>query len=655
MTDSQAPARADGRSAGPEAAWGGDGAHPGSPGLGLAALGALGIVYGDIGTSPLYSMQTVFSIGGGVVRPTPTDVLGVVSLVFWSITVVVAAKYLGIVLRADDQGEGGVLVLSTVARRAVSGRRRLAAAMVTLGLVGACLFYGDSIITPAISVLSSIQGLEVPYPALHRAVVPLAVVVLAALFVLQRRGTARVGALFGPVMVGWFAALAAVGIHEIAAHPGVVRGLSPTYAFAFAVHAPAVAFVAMGAVVLAITGAEALYADMGHFGRRPIRLAWFGLVFPALTADYLGQAALVLAHPAARANPFFDLLPGWAQIPMVLLATAATVIASQAVISGSYSMTRQAVQLGYLPPMTVRQTSESAAGQIYMPAVNWLVFVAVMVLVVTFHSATNLANAYGVAVTGTFVTTTCMLLVLTRVEWRWPRWRVALLGLVLLGLELVFFAGNVLKVVSGGWLPLGVAVVLLTIMTTWRRGRLRVTARRVEAEGPLADFIARVHRLDPARTPGTAIFPHPTMETAPLALRANLEHNGVLHERVVILSAEPRAVARVPAGEQLVVDDLGSPSDGIVHLAVRYGFFDRLDLPASLAAAAEREPLLAGVDVAHASWFVSRATLSRGPDPAMAAWRKRLFISLAHNAADPAQTFGLPADRTVVMGTRLEI
>ena len=524
-----------------------------------------------------------------------------------------------------------------------------------VGLVGASLFYGDSVITPAISVLSAVQGLELPDPGLASLVVPLSAVILAALFVVQARGTQRIGSLFGPVMVCWFVVIGVAGARGISLHPGVLVALSPTYAFAFIGGHPDLAFVSVGAVVLAVTGAEALYADVGHFGKAPIRLAWFALVFPALTLNYLGQAGLLLRDSADKTNPFFLLMPAWARLPSVVLATAATIIASQAVISGTYSMTKQAIQLGFLPPMEVRHTSRRQAGQIYMPAVNWALFVGVLVLVLTFRSSARLAGAYGIAVTGTFLTTTCMLVVLARVKWHWPTWQLVLMTVVFGGLELAFFAGNIPKVVGGGWVPLGIAAAVFTVMTTWRHGRQRVVARLVEAEGSLDDLLADLARRDVLRVPGTAVFPHPSDETVPLALRANVDRNNILHEHVIIVSAGAGRRAHVGPDDQLRATDIGPTADGLVHLDLHYGFFDRPDIPTALAHAANHEPALARADLDDATYFLSHATLALGRSHGMAMWRKHLFLFLAHNAANPGHTFALPAKRTIVMGTEIEI
>ena len=629
--------------------------HPAAHGSGLLglAVGALGVVFGDIGTSPLYAMQTVFSIDDGAVRPTPGDVYGIVSLIFWSITLVVSVKYVTFVLRADNDGEGGIMALAALVRSGGHTARR-AAVVLALGVLGAALFYGDSLITPAISVLSAVEGLEVARPDLAEAVLPIGIAILAVLFVVQRWGTHRVGRLFGPVMVLWFLVLAALGIPHIAAHPGVLAGLSPSYAIWFIAERPYIAFLAMGAVVLVITGAEALYADMGHFGRLPIRVAWFALAFPALTLNYLGQAALLLGDPGAVTNPFYRLAPGWAQLPLVVLATCATVIASQAVISGAFSVSRQAVRLGYLPRLTVKHTSTHESGQIYVPVVNWLLFAGVVVLMVVFRSSDRLATAYGLAVTGTLLLTTSLLLLHAATAWRWAWWKVTALGVVLGGLELLFFAANLTKIAHGGWLPLLIAAVVVIIMTTWQRGRRIITARRVELEGALQEFVDEVHAAGIQRVPGTAVFPHPTNETAPLALRANVTFNHVLHEHVVIVSLRSEDVPHVPPQERVTVDTLGDNGERIVHLSARFGFQDIQDVPWVVARARELVPGFGG-DPDTASYFLSHVTIERCDRPGLRPWRKRLFIALAHNAANPTGYFRLPIERTVVMGSRIEV
>ena len=623
--------------------------------IGLA-VGALGVVFGDIGTSPLYAVQTVFSIDNNAVTPTSADVYGVVSMIFWSVSLVVTVKYVMLVLRADNDGEGGIMALAALVQRVLAHpTRRRTAAVLLLGVFGAALFYGDSLITPAISVLSAVEGLEVVDPGLADMVLPVGVAILTLLFAVQRWGTHRVGRLFGPVMLLWFVTLAVLGIPHILAQPGVLRGLSPSYALTFVAQRPYTAFIAMGAVVLVITGAEALYADMGHFGRRPIRTAWLAVAFPALMLNYLGQAALILDSPTAVANPFYLLAPGWARLPLVVLATCATVIASQAVISGAFSMSSQGVRLGVLPPLTVRHTSSRESGQIYIPSVNWLLFLGVLILLVTFESSARLTTAYGLAVTGTFLLTTTLFLFYASIAWHWPRWKLALVAVGFGGVELTYLAANLTKITQGAWLPLLIAGVVVAVMTTWQRGRRIITARRIELEGSLPEFVERLHAADITRVPGTAIFPHPTKKTAPLALRANVEFNRVLHERVVIVSVLSEKVPHVPTEQRLTVDDLGHADDGIVHLSARFGFQDDQNIPEVLRQASDMSPELVNCNPDTASYFLSRITIEHGRHPGMSNWRKRLFVGLAHNAATPATSFNLPVERTVVMGSLIEL
>jgi KUP system potassium uptake protein len=601
-------------------------------------------------------MQTVFSIDNGAVRPTPDDVYGVLSLMFWSATVVVSIKYVTVVMRASNDGEGGVMALAALAQRVYADRGNRTAALLVLGVVGVSLFYGDSVITPAISVLSAVEGLQVAAPSIGHLVVPMAAVILALLFALQRFGTGRVGRFFGPIMVVWFAALAVAGLGGIVRHPGVLRGLSPTYAVTFVIAHPVISFIAMGAIVLVITGAEALYADMGHFGRPPIRRAWFAVVFPALYLNYLGQAAMILHDPGARTNPFFLLLPGWSRIFMVVLATAATVIASQAVISGAFSLSRQAMQLGLLPTLTVRQTSEQESGQVYLPGVNLLLFIGVLGVMLAFRSSQALATAYGVSVTGALLVDTILLLIVARLLWHWRAWQLVLAGVVFGGLEATFLAANLSKVLSGGWVPLLIAVAVLILMTSWRKGRQLVMANRERTEGALSDFVERVRAEQIHRVPGVAVFPHPTKDTAPLALRANVDHNQILHEHVLIVSVEIVKVPHVPISEAFTQDDLGYADDGIQHLTIRFGFADEPDLPQALNAARAHnvlDPTLARAQ--PVSYFVSRGAIGVTRAGGMARWRKQLFIAMSHNAANPSARFGLPPDRTVTMGSDITI
>lgn len=622
---------------------------------GGVTLAALGVVFGDIGTSPLYALQTVFTLDHAAVRPTPSDVYGVISMVFWSVTLIVSVKYVTIVMRADNDGEGGVMALAGLARRAFGVKAKATRAVLVLAIIGASLFYGDSVITPAISVLSAVEGVKVVQPSLGSWIVPIGVTILTVLFAAQRFGTHKVGSLFGPVMLVWFAAMALAGLREIVTGPGILRSLSPTYAVSFIVDHPKTTFVAMGAIVLCITGAEALYADMGHFGRPPIRRAWFFVVFPALTLEYLGQGDLILRHPSAIANPFFLLLPSWARLPMVVLATAATVIASQAVISGAFSVSRQAGQLGLLPPLTVRQTSAESAGQVYLPAVNAALFLGVLVLMLVFRSSARLATAYGVSVTGALLVDTVLLLIVARGYWKWASWKLVVAGVVFGLTEFTFFAANLTKIAHGGWLPLLIATLVFTVMTTWQRGRAIVTANRLAKEGTLEDFITRMRIEGIIRVPGTAIFPHPSKESTPLALLANVEHNGVLHEHVIVVSTEPKNIPHVAMDDQITVDNLGSESDGIAHLTLRYGFFDLPDIPAALARHSRSDLPEFDIDPATASYFLSRATLRTTRAPGMRRWRKVLFRALARNAASPSAYFGLPEDQTVVMGTSIDI
>jgi KUP system potassium uptake protein len=617
-------------------------------------LGALGVVFGDIGTSPLYSLQTVFSVDDHAVKATQGDVYGVISLVVWSITIIVSVKYLTLIMRADNDGEGGIMALIALIQQTLTGRAAKIA-LVLLGVFGASLFYGDGMITPAISVLSAVEGLEVAAPSLHSAVIEITLAILTLLFVIQRFGTGAVGRLFGPVMLLWFTVLGVAGLREVIRHPGVLRALSPSYGVEFWADHPGIAFIAMGSIVLAVTGAEALYADMGHFGRPPIRRAWFLLVFPALTLNYMGQAALILRSPRAIDNPFFLLLPHWARLPMVFLATAATVIASQAVISGAFSVTRQAVRLGFLPRLHIRHTS-SEEGQVYVPAVNWAIFAAVVALVVGFGSSQHLASAYGIAVTGTLAIDTILFFFVVRVLWHKP------LGVVIGGaaafllVDLTFFAANLTKVLHGGWFPLTIAAIVFTVLTTWQKGREIVTANRTAEEGPLRAFVEKVHELDPPlyRCGGTAVFLNANKETTPLALRANVEHNHTLHNCVVIVSIETMKVPHVPQSERLEIDDLGYADDGITHVVGRFGFQDPTDVPALLRQATGHG-LEGKVDLRNPSYFLSRISIVQTDAPSMSRWRKRLFLAISRNAANPVEYFKLPDERTVVMGSHIEL
>jgi KUP system potassium uptake protein len=637
-------------------------------GMAALMLGALGVVFGDIGTSPLYAIQAAFATHGLHARA--SEIYGVISLVFWTITMIVSVEYVTFIMRADDRGEGGIMALAALLRAA--GRTRATATatvvLVALGILGASLFYGDGTITPAISVLSAVEGLKVAVPSLHSAVLPISAAVLSGLFAIQRFGTRLVGNMFGPVMAAWFLVIATLGAVEVGHHPAILRALSPSYGAEFFGERPSVAFLTLGAVVLAVTGAEALYADMGHFGRSPIRRAWFVLVFPALTLNYLGQGALLLHSPKAISNPFYLLVPGWGQLPMVLLATAATVIASQAVISGAFSVTQQAVQLGFLPRLTIRHTSAREIGQIYAPAINAILFASVVAIVVGFGSSARLASAYGVAVTGTFTLTATLFLAVGLLIWRKPRWLIALGAAVFLTINLAFFGANLTKVVDGGWLPLATAALVFTLLMTWKRGREIVTANRNRAEGLLQDFIEQLSAQDfPVRqVPGVAVFLNPHLDTTPLALRSNVEHNHVLHDHVIIVAVEIERVPHVSEAERIRAetkilysgatgDPLGSFAESITPLTFRYGFLDPPDVPAAMRLAAERHLIGEDVDVEQVTYFLSRIAIVPGTARGMAPWRKKLFVAMARNAANPAEYFRLPDARTVTTSGRIHL
>jgi KUP system potassium uptake protein len=625
---------------------------------GALTLGALGVVFGDIGTSPLYTVQTLFSPADPhPVTVSHDSVFGVISLIFWAVTIIVTITYVLLVMRADNDGEGGIMALiALIRRRALPGGRRAKVVLAALGIFGASLFFGDSMITPAISVLSAVEGVKIAAPSVSGLVIPITVVIIVVLFMAQRLGTSAVGRVFGPVMAAWFTVLAALGVKGIASHPVILEALSPTYAVSFLFGHFGTAFFALTAVVLAVTGAEALYADMGHFGREPVRRAWLLLVFPACILNYLGQGALILGHPASISNPFFLLAPGWARLPMVLLATVATVIASQAVISGAFSVAHQAGRLGYLPRLRIQYTSEKIMGQIYVPWINWLLLASVLTLVLAFRSSAALAYAYGTAVTGTITITTLLFFYYTRHQWRTPLWIVLAGGGVLLAIDLLFFAANLTKLTHGAWLPLLIGVTAFTILTTWQRGRELVTRERVREEGPLPEFVAQLHAMEPPlhRVPGTAVFLNRGKATAPLALRANVEHNEILHEEVLILSVETTTAPHVPAAERLRIDDLGYSDDGIFHVTARFGYLDQTDVPGLL-------PLIRATDIESSlaedklSYFVSRIELVPGPAPGMNRWRKRLFIATSRITADAAEYFRLPRERTVIMGSRIEL
>jgi KUP system potassium uptake protein len=642
---------------------GGSGTRKGATGRAAAqaalVVGALGVVFGDIGTSPLYTVQTVFDPGD----PHPVgvgidSVFGVISLIFWSVTIIVTCQYVLLVMRADNEGEGGIMALITLIGRAgLPGGGRTKLALAALGIFGASLFLGDSMITPAISVLSAVEGLKVVQPSLDHLIVPITAAIIVALFATQRLGSGAVGRLFGPVMVVWFLVIGACGIAGIATHPEILEALSPSYALDFLTGHFSTAFFSLAAVVLAITGAEALYADLGHFGRAPITRAWLLLVFPACILNYMGQGALLLDHPGADASgSFFLLVPHWGRVPMVFLATMATVIASQAVISGAFSVAHQAVQLGYLPRLRIAHTSRETAGQIYVPWINWMLMASVLTLVFAFQTSAALAFAFGMAVTGTITITTLLFFYIVRHQWGKPFWLVAAGAGAFLTVDLLFLAANLTKVTHGAWLPLLIAIAVFTVLTTWQRGRELVTERREKEEGPLQQFVKELHERRPPlqRTPGTAVFLNRNPNTTPLAMRANVEHNQILHEHVVILSIETLPVPQVAESERLSIDDLGYRDDGISHVRAHFGYMERPDVPGALRLA-DRAGLETPLEVEEASYFLSTIDLQPGDAPGMTRWRKRLFVATSHITADAAEYFRLPRDRTVIMGSLIEV
>ena len=620
-------------------------------GLWGLTLGSIGVVYGDIGTSPLYALREAVVAASGPERGelTRAATLGVVSLILWALIVVVTLKYVLLLLRADNNGEGGTLTLMALASRAVGRMGKAAATVALLGIVSAALFYGDAVITPALSVLSAVEGIDVATPAFHEFVVPLTVIILVVLFAFQSNGTARVAALFGPIMTIWFICIAIAGLMRVAADPGVLWALNPYYGLAFLAHHGIVGLFTLGAVFLAVTGAEALYADLGHFGRAPIQFAWFGLVLPALAINYLGQGALVYQHPEAVANPFFLLFPDWARIPMVVLATIATVIASQAVITGAYSLTSQAIQLGLLPRFEIRHTSARQAGQIYMPRVNGLLLVGVLLLVALFRSSSALASAYGIAVTGTMVVTCMMAFV---VIWRIRHWTVlaaAALILPFLVIDLTFLSANLLKVIEGGWVPLALGGVIMLVMYTWRRGSRLLFEKNRRQETPLDDLVRMLERKPPQRVPGTAVFLTSDPKSAPTALMHSLKHYRVLHEKNIILSVETTHTPRVDQAKRVHIEPVGAT---FLRVLLRFGYMETPNIPKALGVARK---LGLQFDIMSTSFFLSRRALRPAPRSGMPRWQDRLFITLARSANDATDYFQIPTDRVVEVGTQVTI
>jgi len=609
-------------------------------------IGAIGVVYGDIGTSPLYAIQATFT-GPHPLPVVEANIIGVLSVMFWTIMLLVSFKYVTLILRADNNGEGGSLALLALVSELTARHPKIKWFATALGVFAAALFFGDGMITPAISVLSAVEGLDLVSHSFKNYILPVTVVILTGLFFIQKRGTKAVGMAFGPIMIVWFVCLAGFGVVSITQYPQVLLALNPVYAFRFLSADPWVAFLALGAIVLVITGGEALYADMGHFGKFPIRLAWFSFVLPALALNYFGQGALLLHDPQAIANPFYLLAPAWALVPMVMLATAATIIASQAVISGAFSIANQSVQMGFLPRMEIRQTSHQAQGQIYVPFTNWTLYLAVVFLVFTFQSSSNLAAAYGIAVTGTMTITTILIAFIIVMLWRWPRVISVPLITILLIVDTTYFAANALKIPQGGWFPLGIAMISFTVLTTWKRGRELLFGKIAQLSVPMQAILDSVG--DVPKVSGTAVFLTPEGDGTPTALLHNLKHNHVLHERNILLTVVVEDKPYVTRGNRFLIKDMGGD---FYRVKLFYGFMQTPDIPLALELC---RPQGLPFDMMTTSFFISRALIVSGEKRGMAKWRKRLFVSLSKNAMNAADFFKIPANRVIEMGTRIEI
>jgi len=617
--------------------------------LSALTLAALGVVFGDIGTSPLYTMKEVFSVGMHPVPLNEVNMFGILSLIVWALIMVVSVKYVAFIMRADNRGEGGIMALLALASHNAAGDTKKQHTIMLLGILGACMFYADGMITPAISVLSAVEGLELAAPVLHPMILPVTLLVLFILFWAQSKGTALVGAFFGPIMLLWFTVLGVLGIQGIMQNPSILQALNPIYAFNFFSVSPWIAFVALGAVVLAVTGAEALYADMGHFGPFPIRLAWFGFVLPALILNYFGQGALILQDPESVKNPFYLLAPEWMLYPLIVLATLAAVIASQAVITGAFSVSRQALQLGYLPRMHVEHTSESEEGQIYMPRVNWGLMLGVMALVLSFKSSGNLAAAYGIAVTGDMVITTLLAGIVFHHLWGWSKLRTGMLVALFLVVDVAFFSANVLKIPDGGWVPLVIGIFIFTLMLTWKTGRNMLYSMLKNEAMAIDPFIEAVGAHPPLRVSGTAIFMTPNLDGVPHAMLHNLKHNKVLHEKMVLLTVKFLDYPHTSNEERVTVEDL--PNE-FYRVTVRYGFKDEPDLPRDLVLCAEQGLVLDAMDT---SFFVGKEILIASNASGMAFWRKKIFIGLFRSAETITNQFKLPPNRVVELGSQLKI
>jgi KUP system potassium uptake protein len=616
----------------------------------VLALGALGIVYGDLGTSPLYTEQTIYGLHAAH-HITPANVYGITSLIFWSLTLIISFKYATLIMRAHNNGDGGGMALAMLIRRHKTAHM---VALITLGIIGASLFLGDGVITPAISVLSAVSGLKVISPSFSHLVVPIALAILVFLFVIQRQGSAVVGRFFGPIMLVWFFVIGVIGVSGLVTDPAVLQSLSPSWGVEFFINHGLDSFLTFGGVVLCVTGAEALYADRGHFGPGAIRLSWFAIVFPSVVLNYLGQSAHVLKHPKDASNPFFQSVPHWGLVPLVILSTVATIIASQAVISGSFSVARQALRLGYLPRLKIVHTSDFE-GQIYIPVINWTLAAGVIVLVLIFQSSQRLANAYGVAVTGTFVIDTALFLAVAHYIWHRPRWQLIGIGFLLWTVEAAFLLSNLAKVLHGAWVPLLTAATLTTVMLIWNRGRGIVTRNRTEREGPMAEFVAELESADPpvSRVPGVGIFMSPGRDTTPLAMRAALEYTNSLHVKVLVVSMIHASVPRVADDARFLIEQLGPKSLKIRHVWVRCGYQERIMIPEALKAARRELMLERELDLEHAAYFISAITVIPDDHSEMPVWQEKLFLTMARNAAGAADEFGLPAERTVSLGGQI--
>lgn len=623
-------------------------AKPSGRYLAILSLTALGIVYGDIGTSPLYAMRECFH-GPHAITPTPDNIFGVLSLIFWALIIIISIKYCVFVLRADNRGEGGILALTALATPIKIVSKTESWVLVVLGIFGAALLYGDGIITPAISVLGAVEGLNVATPFFASYVVPLTIVILIGLFLIQSRGTAKVGRLFGPVMLVWFVIIAVLGILQVVRHPSVIGAFNPVHGFNFFVRNGWHGFLVLGTVFLVVTGGEALYADMGHFGKRPIRIVWYTVVMPALMLNYLGQGALLIENPTAAENPFYRLAPAWALYPLIVLATCAAIIASQALISGAYSLTMQAIQLGFMPRLKIEHTSSTEMGQIYIPALNWALMLGCIAIVVGFGSSSNLAAAYGVAVTATMVITTILLGVVEREKWRWSLPVALGLSGFFLIIDLAFFGANIIKIPHGGWFPLVVGAIIFLLMTTWKKGRRILAARLLSRAHPIEDFLSDIAKNPPVRVPGTAVFMNGTAAGTPPALMHNLEHNKVLHECVVLLTVKTKQAPYVELEDRVNIEPLGHE---FYRMIINYGFMEDPDIPTVLEG---MEPPAPSFDPMSTTYFLGRETVMASKNPGMMLWREKLFALMSRNASSATAYFCLPPNRVVELGSQVEI